>query len=220
MKKIIEQVAEWEFLRQLPVDYAGFTLETELAECGSQYALFSYHKPEDYLCFSVLYDKATRDFLARVTIGLTEYYDVSFITTSLVALETALTERLEQTLEVLANPATREYESIFRAKKILEWPYAANLPVELAGFTLYISPRQTVKTINGSYIIIDYSDFRAASNLNIYYNIYRDEFFGELRLRRTPRMINMFDAKELPDLAEKLTANLSPALESLRAEID
>lgn len=220
MKKIIEQVAEWEFLRQLPVDYAGFTLETELAEYGSQYALFSYHKPEDYLCFSVLYDKATKDFLARVTIGLTEYYDVSFITTSLAALETALTERLEQTLEGLANPATREYESIFRAKKILEWPYAANLPVELAGFTLYISPRQTVKTINGSYIIIDYSDFRAASNLNIYYNIYRDEFFGELRLRRTPRMINMFDAKELPDLAEKLTANLSPALESLRAEID
>jgi hypothetical protein len=219
MKKIIEQAAEWEMLRQLPAEYAGFILEIELAECGSQYALFTYRKPGEYRSFSVLYDKATKDYLARVTVGLTEFYDVSFITTSLSSLETVLSGRLRHTLEDLANPAAREYESIFRAKKILEWPYAADLPVELAGFILFISPQQTVKTINGSYVIIDYSDFSAASNLSIYYNIYRDEFFGEIRLRQTPRMISLFDAKELPDLAEKLKANLSPALESLRKEI-
>jgi hypothetical protein len=219
MEKIIEQAAEWEFLRQLPAEHVGFTLEIELAERGSQYVIFTYRKTKDYRSFSVLYDKATKDFLAKATVGLTEYYDVSFITTSFVTLELALAERLQHTLASLANPAARGYESIFRAKKILEWPYAADLPDELAGFILFISPQQTVKTINGSYVIIDYSDFKAASNLNIYYNVYRDEFFGEIRLRQTPRMISLFDAKELPDLAEKLKVNLSPTLESLRREI-
>jgi len=219
MQKIIEQIAEWQFLRQLPAEYAGFTLVSEPCIIGSQYSIFTYQKTEDHRSFAVVYDKATKDFLARVTVGFCEYYDVSFITGDLAGLERTLAQRLERTLTDLANPGQREYENIFRGKHILEWPYTAQLPKELAGFQRFIVPTEAVKTINGSYIIVDYSDFALASNLVIYYNIYRDEFFGEVRVNYAPRMINLFDAKELAELAEKLDAGLDPALTSLRREI-
>jgi len=217
MDKILEQAAEWQYLLQLPAEFAGFSLETQQAEFGSQYVLFSYQR-RDQRSFTVLYDSATKDFLARVVVGLTEYYDLNFISTDFASLERAITKWLELTLNRLANLA-EDYESIFRAKKILEWPYSSKLPLEIAGFSLFINPVRPVKTINGSYVVIDYSDFAAASNLTIYYNIYRDEFFGEVRLRHTPRVISLFDSRELADLADKLDNSLSQVLLDLRDEI-
>ncbi|MDR3561212.1 MAG: hypothetical protein P4N41_09560 [Negativicutes bacterium] len=219
MEKIIEQISGWEYLSQLPAEYAGFALDAGQSQSGSQYLIFAYKKPKDYRSFEVLYDKATKDYLARITVGLTEYYDVNYICGDLASLERTLALRMAPTLAQLADPAGQGYESIFHDKQIAQWPYAAELPPTSHGFTRFIDPRTAVKTINGSYIVIDYSDFAAASNLIVYYNVYRDEFFGEVRLRYTPRMINLFDARELVDLAGKLKDNLGTALEGLRGEI-
>lgn len=219
MEKIIEQVANWSFFEQLPAEYAGLKLRIEKVQQGTQYHIFTYENSEQYKSFSVLYDQATKDYFARVVVGLTEYYDVSFIVTSLEELEKALAERMRRTLDCLANPVAQGYESIVVDKKILEWPFVAELPKSEAGFELFINPHSPLKTINGSYIIIDYSDFANESNLIIYFNVYRDEFFGEIRVRRTPRMTTFFDAKELDDLAEKLKDNLKTVLTSMREEI-
>lgn len=217
MENIIEQVKNWPFLQQLPTDHAGFSLSLDLCECGCQYTVFSYRNQPEYRTFSVVYDKTTKDFLARVTLGLTEYYEVAFIVTTLASLEKVLVAKLRETLENLADH--RQYESIFRAKKILEWPYGSKLPDEVAGFRLYIAPRQPAPIINGSYIIIDYSDFATASNFNIFYNVYRDEFFGQYCLANTPYTTGLFDARELSDLTDKLEQNLQPILSELRQRI-
>jgi len=156
--------------------------------------------------------------MGLITVGLTEYFDVTFICTDLGGLERILTERMTRTLERLAGDDS--YESIFRAKKILEWEHSKELPRELAGFTLFISPERPIRTINGSYIILDYSDFQEESNLILYYNVYRDEFFGEIRFRRTPEMTSQFDARELSELAEKVSANLRETLEDLRRRLN
>jgi len=216
MDKIITQIDEWKFLEHMPLELAGFCLDRQTAECGSQYTIFTYSRPLDRRMVTVLYDAATKDFLARVTVGLTEFYDISFITTTLAALEEALATRLEKTLICLSED---RYESIFSAKKIMEWSYIDQLPLEHAGFGLFINPKQPVKTINGSYIVIDYSDFASASSLIVYYNVYRDEFFGELRLQQKPQMIGLFDARELDQLAIKLEESLCSVLDSLRGEI-
>lgn len=217
MQQIIDQLKDWPFLQRLPAEHAGFSLNIELTECGTQYAAFTYQNPRAHRSFAVVYDSATKDFLAKVTIGLNEYYDVAFIVTSLDALEKLLAAKLAATLDALAGK--EDFESIFRAKKILEWPYGRELPGELAGFGLFIAPERPVRFINGSYIIIDYSDFAAASNLNICYNVYRDEFFGQYRLENTPFSTGLFDARELGELAGKLEDHLRPALADLRRRI-
>lgn len=219
MEKIIEQVAQWEFLQKIPQELFGFTLINELITCGSQYRIFTYNNSVRHRSFTILYDKATKEFLARTVIGLTEFCDISFITGDIVSLENILKERLERTLRGLANFDPASLCLRFREKKISEWAYVTQLPKQLAGFELFINPQESVKALNGSYVIIDYSDFANESNFTLNYNIYRDEFFSEIRLRRTPVMTADFDAKTLVELEGKLNEKLHQTLENLRLKL-
>jgi len=56
-------------------------------------------------------------------------------------------------------------------------------------------------------------------DLLIYYNIFRDEFFGEARIRRTPHMSAVFDATTLDELQKNITAHLTVVLESMRSQL-
>jgi len=219
MEKIIAQVETWELLAKLPVEFSGFTLNLELQERGIQYCIFTYQNKEWHKSFSVLYDKATKEFLARTVVGLTEYFDVNFIVGDMGLLEKLLITRLKETLLSLAVFNPDNLGSIIIDKQILEWPYGKDLPQELVGFELFIKPSALVKTINGSYIIIDYCDFSNESSLVIYYNIFRDEFFAEARIRRTPQMSAVFDATTLDKLQENIEIHLKVVLESIRNQL-
>ena len=220
MEKIIEQVQSWELLAKLPKDLAGFTLIMELEQCGTQYHIFTYQNKVSYKSFSVLYDQATKEYFARIIIGLTEYFDVNFIVGDIKILESLLEKRLKETLTSLAYFNREKVDSIVLDKKILEWPYGKQLPQNIAGFELFIKPDEPIKVINGSYILIDYSDFKAESNLIIYYNMFRDEFFGETRIKRTPKMSAAFDTNNLIDLQEAIAAHLKSVLQEMRMQLD
>ena len=219
MEKIIAQIQKWELLAKLPAEFSGFVLSRELQQKGTQYCIFTYQNTTWHKSFSVLYDKATKEFLARTVVGLTEYFDVNFIVSDIELLEKLLVKRLKDTLTNLAVFNRDNLGSIISDKKIIEWPYGKELPQQLAGFELFIQPSALVKIINGSYIIIDYSDFSTESSLVIYYNIFRDEFFGEARIRRTPEMSAVFDATTLEKLQENLTVHLKEVLESMRERL-
>ena len=77
-----------------------------------------------------------------------------------------------------------------------------------------------MKVINGSYLILDYSDLVAQTSLVLYYNVYRDEFFGELRVQGLPELVSDFDAKTLTELEQKLEKRLTPVLEALRQRLE
>lgn len=217
MKDVIAKIADWPFLQQLPAAHGDFALSAALAAAGPQVNIFSYHDPVRRRNLSVLYDGLTRDFMVRVTVGLHEFVDVSFISADLTGLEKILAAKLIPALDNLSDG--QHYESIFRAKKILDWPFAGELPTEYAGFGLFIAPGRPLRTINGSYVIVDYSDFISASNLSIHYNVYRDEFFGQASFRHTPETVGVFDTRDLDELAGKLKSNLRPVLEELRERI-
>jgi hypothetical protein len=219
MEKVAEQVRTWSFLQTLPESLAEFTLQQEFQQCGTQFNIFTYGNSARQRFFSVLYDEATDDFLCRVTIGLNQYYDVNFIVNDLPSLEAVLAAKMERLLIGLTQFEQNEISSVFFEKKITEWDFAAQLPAEAAGFSLFIQPREPIKVINGSFVIIDYSDFPAESNLIIYYNVFRDDFYGEIHLRRLPRTIGLFDARTLPELSDRLSLHLVPVLEQMRCEL-
>lgn len=220
MEKIIKQVQEWGFIKELSSEVAGFTLQVELEERGTQYCMFTYCNKEWHKSFSVLYDMATKEYFARMIIGLTEYFDANFIVNDLTVLENLLKKRLEKTLINLAVFNPDNLDSILVEKQILEWAYGKELPGEVAGFELFIKPCEPVRVLNGSYIIVDYSDFKNESSLVIYYNIFRDEFFGEARVRRTPQMSAIFDARTLDELEENIKVHLKKLLDKIRVQLD
>lgn len=219
MEEIIEQIGGSEYLKKLPEKLSGFVLTHQYSRDDQVYKIFSYHNQQQRRSFSVIYDNATKEYIARVTVGLVEFCDIAYIVADLAALEKVLAGHLENTLSQLGCFDIKNLDLIFREKKIAEWAYAAQLPVQAAGFELFIRPEQPLKIINGSYIILDYSDFSSDSNLIIYYNIYRDEFFGELRIKKTPQMAAVFETKLLSELEEKLSLYLVSTLEDMRKQI-
>lgn len=216
MEKIIAQVEAWDLLAKLPKNFADFTLRIELEQRGTQYRIFTYENKEAHRSFSVLYDQATKEYFARTVIGLMEYFDVNFIVGDIPCLDRLLAQKLEGVLTSLAFFNREKLDSIILDKKIIEWPYGKELPQNVMGFELFIKPDEPVKVINGSYIILDYSNFETESNLAIYYNIFRDEFFGETRIKRTPTMAAVFEAKTLDELQEAVAAQLVCVLEKIK----
>lgn len=219
MEKIIEQLQQWEFIRQLPAEIEGFRLQLLQNVQGNQYFLFMYENPAERRRFTLLYDHLTKEFLGRVVVGLTEYCDTTYIVGDVTALQAVLERYLAATLRRLAVFDAAAIDSVVREKKVLSWEYSPKLSNVLGPFHLFISPSQPVKGINGSYIIIDYSWFETESSLVIYYNMYRDEFFGEMKVNQIPQMTALFDCKTLPELAEKLDTHLEAALRHIQAAV-
>jgi hypothetical protein len=220
MEKVIAQVEAWDLLTKLPKKFADFTLQIELEKRDTQYLIFSYHNKAAHRSFSVLYDQATKEYFARTVIGLMEYFDVNFIVGDIQTLDRLLVQRLEPVLTNLSSFNRENLDSIIIDKKVIEWPYGKELPQNIMGFELFIKPEEPVKIINGSYIILDYSNFNAESNLAIYYNIFRDEFFGETRIKRTPTMAAAFETKTLEALQEVIAAHLTNTLEKIKLQIN
>ena len=220
MKELEKQIQEWAYLITLPEKIAEFTLVREMISNKTQFHLFTYANPNRHLFFSVAYDLTTDDFLCKVMIGLNEYYDVNFIAADLPGLETILDSKMEKLLLSLDQFSPEHLGSIFLEKKIIEWTYTSQLPKEVAGFLLFIRPDAPIKVLNGSFVIIDYSDFTTESNLIICYNVFRDDFYGEFHLRRLPQMTGFFDAKNLSELAEQLKLHLAPVLEDMRVQLN
>lgn len=218
-EKLEEAIKSWQFVQTLPREIHGFVLQDGGGYHGTVRPIFAYHQPAQHRRVTVVYDEATQDFAVRIAVGLTEYIDPDFIAPDLATLERLLSLRLADTLDGLAHFRQERLGSIFNAKKIVTWSFARQLPREYAGFSLFISPSAPVKVLNGSYIIIDYSDFAAASNFIVYYNILRDEFFGERRLRRKPELLSAFDARTLPELERCLREHLCPTLQELRRHL-
>lgn len=219
MEKLIAQCNDWNYLDALPKELYGFTLSVERRQHEMQYLLFSYGNTDLNKHFLVLYDQATKEYIARCRHNLIEFCDVNFIATDLATLQSILEKRLDKVLHNMAVFDTAALGSVFLGKKIIEWPYATKLATNIQGFSLVINPTQPLKGINGSFIIVDYSDFQEKTNLLLYYNIYRDEFYGETVFRGTPQMTVLFDAKDLKELEEKLKTNLESALVALRQRL-
>lgn len=219
MDDIIAQVEAWDFYKKLPEEIHGFRLEKQMRVDEPRLYLFSYDCPARRRKLFAFYDKATKDFMAHTVIGLFDFCDIQFITTDLVSFERMLAERMETVLKNMAVFNAATLGGVFREKKILEQDWKSILPAEAAGFTLFILPDEPLKIINGSYIIMDYCDFQTESNLTVYYNIYRDEFFSERRIRRLPEMVTRFDSKTLTDLIAKLNEGLLPELTGMRSQL-
>lgn len=212
-------VNEWPYLQTLPERAHGFEYRRLLQDYDDIVDIFAYVNQAEKCRFTVYYHAETKEYKVRLKIGLTEFCDIKYIAADLPSLEKMLNAYLETTLAGMVNFSLDNIDSIVVDKQILTWDYLDRLQLEIAGFKLFIRPDEPVRVLNGSYIIIDYSDFMANSNFTIYYNILRDDFFGELKIAGVPEITYAFDSRELSELAAKLDEGLEPLLVSMRRRI-
>lgn len=220
IEKIKAQIADWQYRKELPKLWHGFTLNRTMVAGKDSFDLYCYENKELHKSAVIYFHEETHEYKIRLKIGLIEFCRIEFITASLATFENLLKAQFEQVLMDMAEFNPKSLSSIVLDKKITTWDTGASLPKTLLGFNLFITPAQPVKINNGSYIIIDYVDFSLESSFTVYYNIYRDEFFAEARIWNIPDVSYDFDSNELTELEEKLHQHIMPRLKNIRARAE
>ena len=208
-----------EYLQSLPPVYSGFTLDSTANEESLLHRIFSYRNDACSRSATIVYDKVTFEFMLRVRVGLVEFCDVRFIHPDRERFEAVLKNSLFSLLDLLQCCIPERMETLFRNKKLHEWDYESFLPQQLHGFARVLCPQNCVQVTNGSYLILDYSDYACVSSLRFFFNVFRDDFFAELLLKGVPEATKLFDAKSLSDLEARLRKSLDGCLLDLRTRI-
>ena len=215
-EKVEQETAEWAYLKELPAEQYGFQFRELRIVAGDIYDIFQYADEKRRRSTTAYYHEETHEYKLRVRIGLTEFCRIEFIAPNLAAFEELMRAQFGSALHGLAEFDPASISSIVQEKRLGDWEYGKHLPETLEGYELFLRPAEPLRITNGSYIVFDYSDFSIESNFIIYYNMFRDEFFGEARIRNIPEMNYVFDSKDLDELEEKLEAHLVPRLREVR----
>lgn len=215
-EKVEAEIKDWSYMRELPPEWFGFRLVQDMRIHGDTYDLYSYAAEERHRSITAYFHEETKEYKVRVRIGLTEFCHIEFVTGSLTEFEKLLRKHFETVLRDMAQFRPETVTNLLWEKGLREWEYGKSLPAELEGFELFICPSEPLRITNGSYILFDYSDFSIASNFIIYYNIFRDEFFGEARIGNIPVVTYIFDSSEFSGLELKLQGQMIPYLREIR----
>ena len=216
VEKIEHALEGWPLLDSLPREYYGFHYRALCVPIDDRYDIFSYENAVIHKSVTAYYHEETHEYKLRMQVGFVEFCRIEYITNSLEIFGEKLSKELMQLLEDMVTFNPKNISSLVIKKGICDWAFAKELPETLEGYQLFIKPQQPVKINNGSYIIIDYVDFTHASDVTIYYNMYRDEFFGEARIHSIPDVTYDFDSNELVELQEKLEKHLVPRMREAR----
>ncbi len=214
-EKVETAIADWQYMQELPAEWYGFQYRLDKTVYDDVYDIYSYVNEAIHHSVTVYYHEETKEYKLRIRIGQIEFCRIECIAAKLDVFETLLRAQFDDILHDLVEFNPKTVSHIILAKHITEWKYQSLLPETLEGFTLFIRPSEPVRITNGSYIVFDYEDFSCDSNFIIYYNMFRDEFFGEARINNIPDMNYVFDSQKLSELQKKLTLYLIPRLQEI-----
>ena len=200
----------------LPDELEGFAVKKIFAEADDKFIFFSCDDNENHCGVTIYFHEETAEFKVREKIGLTEFCLTKFFTEDFAHFKKILDAQLVDVLKNLRGVRKNFPNRFLREKKIDAWSYGKNLPAMLEGFELFINPSAPVEVTNGSFIIINYADFKTDSDFVLTYNVYTDEFSGEKKIHGAPHVTYTFDSKTLEELEDKLKENLSAELSSIR----
>ena len=220
MTTAVNPAEGWEYPGSLPQQHADFNLELENCRAGLLYHIFTYRNPVLRRSAGIVFDQGTAEYMVRIKVGLIEFCDVRFIHSERQSFEQVLKADLLPLLEMLRQCDPERMETLFRNKKIAEWCCDSFLPLRLHGFERTVCPKTCVQVTNGSYVILDYSDFSCDSSLRFFHNVFRDDFFAEYLICGVPEATQEYDSKTLPDFETSLKMLLDSSLVKLRDRIE
>ena len=217
IEMVEKDMADWPYLSELPEIWHGFSYKKEMNIEDNMYNLFSYSNESIHRRVVAYYHEETKEYKLRVHIGLTEFCRIDCIAPERNMFEELLRKHLDQILSDMEKFNPETLSLMLDKKEITVWDYKNFLPESYKGFTLFITPDKPVRITNGSYIVFDYENFSLESNVIVYYNMFRDEFFGEAKIRKIPDVNYMFDSPTISALEKKLQAHLLPRIDEVYA---
>ena len=205
---------DWDAEHELPQDIGDYHFKRLDQQEGRIYYAFGWINEKNGWKVRVLFDEETMDYMVKS--------DLHMVTLTEIELITGDFEEFRRNLKLLTPPYIekelihREKVSILVAdKEFMIWDYEGLLPPVLGHYERVIEPKMPVLGLNGSYIIAAYECDEKDTGILFFYNMYRDEYYGELRAQGIPGIIHQYDANDLGELIEKIKEHLAKDLEEL-----
>ena len=217
-KKITEieaELQEWEFLKQLPKELEGFTLREGTGIKGNILNIASYVDEANHACVDLIYTGETFDYVIVKNLGLHTFRDDRFFTRDKDKFAEVVLNKLPALLQEMGKSKVKQmgYES--EVMGFNEWDDWKTLPKQIGNFELYITPDNPLEYINGSWVILDYSDFANGNQLMFLYNSFRNELFAEMKKGNLPLTTEEFNANSLEALSALIKEKLEKTLTAL-----
>lgn len=214
---ILAVLENWEFVKGLPVDVKGFGLSVGVKKVNDEIDIFSYECAQKRKKVRGYYNCATKDYMLKRIFGLNDCCEMEYITPDIKEFERLLADGLVGFVVSMAEFTRESVSSILADKGLFDWEYGKELPESLCDFELYVRPYEPIGLISGLVVVIDYSDFADGSQFVIYYNMLRDEFYAEKKVKGVIYTVAGFEAKDLKGLAVVLAERLEDCLQGLRS---
>lgn len=210
--EIQEETKSWDFIDQLPEQMGQFTRKRVGTIDGQVLTICRYEAPALRASLDITYSSETFDYILVHTMGMNSYRDIRFIYKEKDIFARKVQSYLPHILDAMEHPRKVNLGEMVEEKGILTWDYGNHLPEKIGPFQLYIKPADAIEHINGSIIVIDYSNFVRKDQLIIMYNRLRDEFFGEVKINSVFHASMDFDSKNLKELEQRLEDHLESTL--------
>ena len=219
-EKLAAEFEAADFFNKLPTEIENFTLKKICDDADDKFIYFTFDNPAAHKSLTAYFHEETKEYKVRVKIGLTEFCLTNFFTEDFNHFIKILDAELADAIKNLDTPLDVDADILIAEKNFSAWNYGNDLPKNLEGFELFASPKNPIKITNGSYIIINYSDFENERELCIIYNVYTDNFSGESQIGGVNHPLYIFDAKDLKQLEKILSKNLSLTLRNIKQEVN
>lgn len=210
--EIQEETRNWDFIDQLPEQVGQFTKKRVGTIDGQILTICRYEAPALRASLDITYSSETFDYILVHTMGMNSYRDIRFIYKEKDIFAQKVQNYLPGILDCMEHPTRVNLGEMVEEKGILTWDYGNHLPEKIGPFELYIRPANAIEHINGSIILIDYSNFVRKDQLIIMYNRLRDEFFGEVKINFVFHASMDFDSRNLQELEQRLEEHLESTL--------
>ena len=178
------------------------------------YRIFHYENDKGWH-WSALYDKEVEDYMVRITIPLVDFVDIAFIRESLEPFIENLKSTYKQSIEKRFIHPESGFLYEYRKKGIPQWNYDRVLSPKIGAFHRDLTPDMGLAMINGSYLIGTYVKEKQDTGVVLFYNTFRDEFFGETRQQGYPGITHELDATTIEQFEHALEEHLEEVLVNL-----
>ena len=160
------------------------------------------------------FDEETKDYMVKMDLRLMTLTQLESITGDFGQFKKRVRELTPKAIE--KELIHLERVSVLAAVKgFMKWDYEKVMPERMGQYKRIIKPVNPVEGLNGSFIIGAYECRERNIGVLFFYNIYREEYYGELRAGGIPVIVHQYDATTINEFSSHLKAYLEKDLETL-----
>ena len=205
---------DWDIEKELPQSIGPYKLHRIDKQEGRIYFAFGWTGEDDGWEIRALFDEETMDYMIKAYLRLITMTEIEVITGDFKQFRKSVREWTPSMIR--REFIDREHVSVLvRGKGFMVWDYSDVLPPEIGHYKRMIEPKRPVLGLNGSYIIAAYECREKETGILFFYNMFRDEYYGELRARGIPGIIHQYDARTVEEFQHKVEEHLAKDLKQL-----